>query len=410
MLASVAMWASAGELAPVACDPGLAGFPPVMLYGDIKDKAGPGVTGLSDRAHAGPLQSPGGNRGEGEKVTVQAALDYGEEGAAEPDLLLLDFTGKGTFDRSRAIALRPMAAAKPAEHQTEFGPSVVSVVRRGKEFPLAVRGMQVRMGAQRMVMVMIALAVQGTCRFAQKQYSVRLIDSNGDFRFDRKGTYDRDHPESFQTGIGDTISIDTPDGAFGRPMAKAYYGQPVCVDGQWYDVAVSPDGEKVEATKTQVSAGHVQADAERWELVLEHAGRLTMLVGGRDPVPVPAGTYAIVYCRRWSAPDAKGRRAWLAATNNELLGGKENSVRLTVQPGQELKVPIGSSLKAELKATVAADGKVTFALGAPSLEPGLAVGVITDRSGWLTSHPDPPKVAVADQTGKVVGEVTLEYG
>ena len=331
--------AVAGELKPVACDSKLGAFPPLVLVAKMKDETAPAAKGLSPKATVGKLIHAW-DREKG-KITIPIALDYSKADLAGPDLLLLDLAGSGKFDKAQAVRLRPVEAFKPIAYVAEFGPIPRKMVRDGKPVPLTLRGMVIRLDRgdrkQLQVAVFMAPAVQGKCRFGQAEHMVRLLDAAGDFRFDSKGSFNRKKPTGMGMGGGDVLLVDVGDGAFTRSPIKAYYGQPVRVGGRWYDVVISPDGKTVSASETATKSGEVLVEADEWELVLENAGKLTLLTGGRKAVPVPAGTYNIMYCRRWSAPDVKGRQAWMLAMNGDFLRGKDGVKPITISAGRQCK-------------------------------------------------------------------------
>ena len=84
-------WADGGELRPVACNPDLGLFPGLMFRGCVSGTATTKVAALGSRAITGELELPGSKQ----KSGIHFALDYSTEEAANPDLLLLDFTGSG---------------------------------------------------------------------------------------------------------------------------------------------------------------------------------------------------------------------------------------------------------------------------------------------------------------------------
>ncbi len=407
-------WAGGGELAPVACEPDLAVFPAVMLQGSVADKAGTGVAGLSSRAITGELilrAKPGSTN----ESSIRFALDYSKEDAANPDLLLIDFNGSGKFDPAKAIALRPTKTPrKSIDYQADFGPAGASALRQGKTFPLLLRGAVLRLQQgpntkQYMVVISIAPAIQGKCRFGQTEHTLRLIDNTGDFRFDCKGAYDRKKPGPMGIGTGDIVLVDTTDSSFARPAAKAFYGQPVRLDGQWYNLTISADGNKVVAEKLDLPTGQLQTDADKWELILHHNGQLTMFVGDSAPLSIPAGQYNIVYCRRWSTPNAQGQRSWLLAMDRQFLMGKDSPSSITIAPEKKLLLPIGAPLSTSMTATPKG-GTVEFSLKTPTIQPGLSVATVVGNSGDPYSQANQPKVRLTDANGKVIDELTMEYG
>jgi len=343
------------------------------------------------------------------KVPLKVVLNFTKDGADEPDVVRFDFTGKGTFEKDSAVALRKVADQR-AEHYAEFGPATVNARRDGKTFPVAVRGIYAKLKGRRQVGFTFAAAMEGKCQFGRKEYPVRLIDNTGEFRFDDKGKFDRKQRGGMGLSSGDTVLIDTGDGSFTRSVIKAYCGQPVFLDGAWHEVTASADGTKVSARRIDLKFGQVVMDRDKWEAVLVSDGKAFYVCGGRDPVAVPAGKYDLLYYREWSAPDAAGNRSWLLAASMEFLSQGKTGEVVTVAAGKTARLPFGSPLQADFSAKVTENRTVEFSIGSPRDRGGLAVAMITRPGGWIVSAPDAPVVTILDGKGKRVAAVTLEYG
>ena len=415
LLAAVgAVDAARGELVPVACDPDEAGFPPMMMAGMVNDKPGQDRGVLTEKARIGTATVPGG------KLSIQFALDYSKADTDRPDVLYVDFAGKGKFDklaRKCRIALKPPKAGGKGVEQVEIGPARIEVRRGGKTFPLVVRGMYMTMGqvgqAKRPPMVYVGLsfapAVEGKCTFGKRDRRVRLVDNTGDFRFDQKGKFDRKDPQSMGMPPGDTVLVDTGDGTFTRSVIRVYYGQPVFVDGAWYDVSISPDGGAVAAKRVDIKSGKLAAGHDRWEVVLEGGGKILRVTGGREAAAVPCGTYKLMYFRQWSAPDAAGKRGWLLTGLVEFMGGPDKAKTVTIAAGQTARLTAGAALQTTLAAKAAEQGVVRISLSLKD-QGEMSVMTITAPGGGMFSRPDPPKVTVLDKQGKTVHTAALEYG
>ena len=415
LLAAVgAVDAARGGLKPVACDPNEAGFPPMMMAGMVKDKPGKDRGVLTEKATIGTATVPGG------KLSVKLALDYSKAGAKHPDVLYVDFAGKGKFDKLAkkcCIALKPPKAGSKDGEQIEIGPARIEVRRGGKTFPLVVRGMYMTMGqatkAKRPPMVYIGLSfapgVEGKCAFGKKDRRVRLLDNAGDFRFDAKGKFDRKDGQAMGMPTGDVVLIDVGDGTFTGPVVRAYYGQPVFVDGAWYDVSLSPDGGAVAAKRVDVTSGKLATGHDRWEVVLEDGGKILRVAGGRKAADVPCGTYKLMYFRQWSAPDAAGKRSWLLTGLTEFMRGQDKAKTVTIAAGQTARLAAGAPLKTKLDAKADKKGVVKISLSLKD-QGEMSVMTITAPGGGLFSRPDPPKVTILDKQGKTVHTAALEYG
>ena len=99
----------------------------------------------------------------------------------------------------------------------------------------------------------------------------------------------------------------------------------------------------------------------------------------------------------------------MLAMDRNFLTGKAPSSFVTVEAGETAALPLGSPLRASLKAAPKG-GVVSFSLEAPKIEPGLSVAVVTSRGGDMYSQAEEPKVTVSEADDKVVGEFSMEYG
>jgi len=395
--------AEEARLKPVACDLEQVAFPPLIAQGAMKEKPGKDAGTTSPKAKVGNVVVQGNA-----DILIVAAMDYTDPDAENPDVLRLDFTGKGKFDPNCAVALEEVNLDKRVAFQVMFGPEVINVQRDGATVPVAVRGMCMRAGEQSMVVLSFATAVEGKCTFADKEYPVRFIDATGDFRFDAAGVADPKSPMGIGTSPIDSVMIDVGDGTFTDVVIRAYYGQPVFVDGVWYDLTISADQSTASAKAIDLKSGEIEIDHDRWEMVLTKDGKVMCITGERSPVPLPAGDYKLVCYRQWSPPNAEGKRAWLAAMRTG--PGAAASPTITITPGKVVKRVMGSPLQSKLGAEVKPDRTVEFKVDATQTSGGLPVVFVTRPGGWIVDRPDPPSVTVLDDAGESVDTFELEYG
>jgi hypothetical protein len=394
VLASLAA-ADDGDLKPVACDPDQAVFPSVLCTVMFDQTPAADTGKLHPKAVAGTVR--------GGSVPLKVALDYTKGDANEPDLICFDFTGE-------AIPLRKVPAPRSVDFLMEFGPSALTVQKNGETFPVTILGM---CGGERQRLVAIftfAPAREGKCTFGDKQYPVRIVDAMGDFRFDEKGKFDRKDHRGNGFAVGETVLVDTGDGTFEKSFIKGYYGQPIFLDNRWYEVTVSPDGDKVSAKPIELRSGKLAIDADKWDAVLEDNGKVFCVSGGKKPVGVPVGEYKLLYYREWSKPNAKGERAWLLALDMDFMTAKGKGKIVTVSEGETTKLTLGSPLRTKLDAHVGENRTVKLSLESPKLKGDLAVVIMTRRGGWMRSIPEAPKVAICNENGQVVETVELEPG
>ena len=94
------------------------------------------------------------------------------------------------------------------------------------------------------------------------------------------------------TGRCDDIWLDGGEG--GRFQKIGMVGQPLQVDGKWYDLTVSADQSKVAVAATKGPFGKIKMDADEWSAFLIGPDRALKLTGGKGAVEVPAGKYAVL--------------------------------------------------------------------------------------------------------------------
>jgi hypothetical protein len=207
--------------------------------------------------------------------------------------------------------------------------------------------------------------------------------------------------------MGDLVLIDTGDGMFAHSVVRACYGQPVLVAGAWWNVTISADGTKAAARGAKVEAGRLALPNDNWEVGLTSGGKGFVVCGGTGPAAVPAGDYQLIYCRQFSAPDAKGQRAVLLAGTREFGLGKAKAV--TITKGRTTRLDVGAPVSAKL--TAKASGRsMELGIDRPSTLGGLSVESLAPPGGWIYSWPPRPKLKIRDESGSLVDTISLEYG
>ena len=209
---------------------------------------------------------------------------------------------------------------------------------------------------------------------------------------------------------GDTLLIDTGDGKFGRAVQKSFFGLPVKVGTDWYEVEVSGDGAKVSAVPTAIETGQIRIAHGSWSAMLVGKKHLVNLSGGSDPIDVPADEYAVMnYAERGTGGSAK---AHVRCRNSNIRVG--NAKTLEIAAGELTEVTIGSPLTAKLKVRQQAGRRL---LGAKqrqvnfSLELTDAYGAsVSSLTGANGQQPPEPRIEVFDAAGKKVHSGAMKYG
>jgi hypothetical protein len=389
--------AGEGALKPVVCDPsdGLAYPEEGIVF--INRPVGANAPAVDPKAMYGTHLFG--------KINVSIAIDTSRPDAARPDTVRIAFDNSGKFGPKSAIPLTNVRPLQGKGHfLAGFGPGVIPIVWKGKTYHIGVRGKYYHNdGGRRVAKFVLNTAVQGSCRFGKKTRKVRFIDTTGNFRFDDAP---KAKPKSFNSGTGDIVLIDTGDGKFGGSVVRTCYGQSVCVDGTWWNVAISADGTRATVKPAKVAVGKLSVAARSWELALVRDRKLFLVTGRKDVVGVPAGRYEVFYYRQWSAAGRDGQRAMFMAGLIDYAKGVPKIV--TVTEGETTAFGSGAPLDTTLGA-VSEGGFVRLSMTKPVTANGMSVFRITSPGGWIYSIPECPKVQIRDAAGEQVAMVSLPY-
>ena len=390
--------ATQGAFKPVACELDLIPFISAVAAGGIAEgSAAKDSAVLTARALVG--QAAAGDQ----KVKFSIALDFSSPEAKEADLLYVDFLGEGKFSKDNAVKLTKGAPpSKAIEYMGEFG-GTVQAQRGDMTYPIVVQGVVMRMGKAHQVVLCFARAVEGGCDFGGKSHLVRLVDGTGNSRFDDAGKVD---PKSMGNGLADVVLVDVGDGTF-KSCLKAWYGQPILVDGKWYTLTASADGSTVSAQPTEIKSGLLGITPGNCELTLVSDSKPYLVTASG---PMPAGQYKVMYLKEFTQSDPQGKRGWLLAGFVDFITKPDEAKLVTVQEGKTAELALGSPLSAEL--TVKVTGQdVAFSLAAPKTQAGLSVAMMAPPGAAMPFRQiEPPKVQILDQAGKLVETISMEFG
>lgn len=384
-----ALAAPGAELSRIACDPSEAlDHQPCRVSGTARTKPAEGSGTVNTNAIVLSLRGP--------SVLVKVAVDSVKADAKAPDILRLDFTGKGRFVDAPTV---PLKAAQTGGQYflATFGPQEIRAALPGGKVTVTVKGEYLKMGNYRQLSLSVGTALQGQCRFGRRALPVRIIDGDGNLEL---GDVWRASGRSVRPG--DTLAIDPGDGSFTKNVRKVCYGSPVEIDGAWYDVKLAEDGKKITAERLKLDLGKIRIEHPKWSCFLVGRKYLLRLSGGPKPVTVPVDQYMVMKYEQWGPAGAAGRRAYLSCSN--LATGAAASVAVTA--GKTAKVTIGSPLTASVSITKRSGNTLSLSLA------------LVDASGRKVSdlrlptgkRPPAPKVVVKDADGKPIYTCSLEYG
>jgi len=424
-LAATAGGAAAGPVRRVAHPPGAA-------YGQIACHSGPqelakpkdGSGCVSPKALVFYFERA-------REAPVAVALDADQADATAPSVLRFDFRGKGEFHNAPTVPLRLKARSTGPQRVTmmEFGPTRIDANTASGTFPVTVSGSYFRVQTYRRLDLSLGSAAEGTCRFGEAEYTVRVVDGDSNLRLGDAWARPKGRGQRLDTGAvtpGDTLVVKA-----GEVTRTVCYGAPVEVGGAWYDVRLSADGKNVSARPLDLPAGSIRIPHAKWDCLLVGRKHVIRAVGSDQPIAVPADEYAVTRYVEWSAPDARNRRTRVRR-DDVGPGTRSKPLLVAVGKGETAEVKVGSPLTARIEVLPMAGGSTSLLSG---LLPGGRVAdgrrdarkparsfrlslALTDASGRRIGdintpgkgRPKPPKITVRDAAGKAVFTGTLEYG
>lgn len=408
LLISAPARAQVGQVKPVACDPRMALGGNVTFESNSGRFLKPPQGGGTVHRNAVSIVLKLG------QAKIAVAIDGDSADASKPNLARLDFTGQGTFDTTHVIPLVTVPRDPSSMGLIHFGPATMEVEYQGRKIPVSIYGEYQKSDYWRFLSLKVGTGLEGQCRFGSKVYPVRILDGNGNLSAgdavkasDGKRIGRREAGVVLTNSDGqvtcDTLVVDTGDGKFDKSVVKSMYGQPVFLDGKWYDVRLSEDRKTVSAKLLDLPTGQLKIGHDDWRILLTGKDCVLSLAGNQEPVPVPAGQYTIFNYLEQGPADKDGNRAKISSGTRDPVTYKFKTV--TIPADTLTTVAIGSPITAELKARhsgklASFDLKLTDASGA-------AVDYVRMPSG---ASPDAPKFEVFDELDKSVYTTSMEYG
>jgi TolB-like protein len=307
------------------------------------------------------------------KQRLAVALDAEKGDAQQYDILRLDPTGRGDF-RQALILRRNCLVHKAAkgEEQARF------VYEFAGYLPaMDIGGIKIApglvieytegtaLGAGLEVRYELSTCAVGECRFGDKTYKVRFYDATGNLsvRDPARSPWDVNKPNMPEWGdwycvdryddgqrvanytnvAADKMRYDGKTWVINRKrLPTARYGQPVQIDGQWWTVRVADDGRHVTAEPYTGPMASLQLDHPYWRMVLVGAESLVYVVGGREPVPVPPGSYRVYEYNESCRADPDFTSSNLEVTAKEIPA-------VNLKAGATTTLALGSPLRGPLR-------------------------------------------------------------
>ena len=342
------------------------------------------------------------------KITISAAIDSRTADAAKPEVIRLDFTGRGKFKDAVEVPLKLQNTGGSSTHGT-IGPATIEIPVNGQTIPAKVRGYYSKGRNWRHLGLQFGTALKGTCRFGEKVCDVRVVDGNGNLAVGDATTLrlqgNRIRNRDRRPGSFDMLTVNTSRGRSGPSRIQACYGQPVCVDGKWYEVTLSEDRKRISAREIQVATGKIQVNHDRWSMLLVGAKHVLKLSGGRTAISVPADRYAVARYREYAKADGKRSFGGVMRCGWNVLYGRQKVKPVSVEKGQVTELSVGTPLTACLSAVVRGSS-VSLALVQTDVA-GLKVDNVSLPG---RGRANPPSFRILDEAGAQVHKGKLEGG
>ena len=323
-------------------------------------------------------------------LRFHVALDRTNPDFRKPDILRLDFSGKGDFHESYSIPRKRYANEGDSTESIDFFSPRVEIRRDGVVFATAVECWYERKGKDERLDFDLASKAVGLCRFGDKIYRVEIEDWNSNLLYNDVGVdvvdnrrggkpaYPSDRyfldvwtsvlysdrlrvlpaePEAAQAiRRGKIVDSSFAEPLESRPrsgpgldqlrpfadhpglvLSMARGGGPVLVDGAYYTVTVTPDGRHISAKSWEGRTGSVKVDADRWSAWFQGRGGFVFVSGGREPVPLPAGEYLL----RQVMLDGNPRDRWQRVIIGYVLAAGGTAPPIMVEEGRVTTLAAG---------------------------------------------------------------------
>jgi hypothetical protein len=308
---------------------------------------------------------------------IHVAIDT--RGSNEPQTVTFDFTGTGQFIKATPVQVKPQKSG--AYFWGELAPTKADIQRAGYRFPVGIMGSVYRSADSQSVDVQFGTMLESKCNFGARQLNVDIIDGDQNLHFGDKTELNGD-----KLTIGDTLVIRDATGRY-----KTLFGQPVQVDGQWYELTIGDD-LTLSAVPLDITADGLKISHDEWSAILIGKKYIFGISGDTDPVTIPADTYTLV---RYEERVGMAKISCLGR-GKQTVTVRENGTT-TLQAGSPI---MGLPVIQQVGSNVVIRARLIDSAG-------LNVSQLRLPSG---KRPPPPVVGIFNQQGKSLYQATLEYG
>jgi hypothetical protein len=334
---------------------------------------------------------------------ILLAIDCAKPGDKAPSVVRVDFTGKGDFTDAPTVPFHVRHTARNY-YYAQIGPGSAEMDRDGDSIAISIRGYYNKRGDRRNMGVILAAARSAEMSFGDTKATVTLVDGTRNLKFNDPARVGQQNgrPVAIRAS-GDTVHLK-----IGQTELAVPYGSPVRMGGDWYTVTASEAGRQVTVEPYDGELGTVDLGENRVQRpLLVGTKHLLQLGNVAGKVALPADTYVV---GNYSMVARDTGRDWTLQVPRG-PGEFRKAKPFTVTPQATTSAALGEPLSAKANAQTYRRGansptNVRFSLELTDVN-GLPVRGIYGPRG---KRPDPPKLTVADASGKQVYQASMEYG
>jgi hypothetical protein len=295
---------------------------------------------------------------------------------------------------------------------------------------------------------------EGRITLEGKERRLILIDFNANGRFDDETAARPSNDGRLYPQYGDVLVVDPAPrgvGVFSWDVTTSpdrhLVSKLVCLDGRFYELKVTPAGDRVALVPSKAPVGTVTSPHEQFRALLYGDLGVVKVSVGKQPVPVPAGQWKLMSYtidmtaqrqrqRDEAAEKQAGKKAdqkpspsaqgsWVQALARALVGaspgaspagrtgvtlvsaaGSQSAAPIVVRENGNTVLPFGPPYRPVVKIDYADQRRMDLSLALT----GAAGEVCTDLRIDGGRPSDKPTLTIKDPKGEVVQEGSFEYG
>jgi hypothetical protein len=411
----------------------------------VKDQERPGTAGFSDVVNKEPAQYNAEEQLRGVaklgSKRIGLVLDSSEVESKQYNRLYFDINQNGDLTDDKPIDGEPTGQAAGGNWWCQFPRVDLTIDVDGAKVDYAFfftagtgwagyGGGAILSGRSQYVTATLRAAcyLEGEIQLNGKTRRVVLLDFNSNGRFDDKGTVRTVSRGRAYPGYGDLMFID-PDAQVlsfnSYDLLGAQLGKAVPIDGELYDVSITPASDKLTVTGYAGPAGRVSVPCDGFTAVVYGDAGFSKISGDKSAtVKMPAGDWRLMYytIERPQEPESSGDQSgsllsMLAAALTS-AGPRSRVSTLTAYPaadtkaiavrdGETVELPFGGPFRPVVTASAPIRGDQTIKLGLALIGAG---GEVCRGLTVAGKRPPKPEFTITTAEGEEVAAGSFEYG